>query len=74
LDALATLVLLGLGVLTRCAYLTYPREVVFDEYHFGKFINGYITGMRSPPIFSSRLAATAGAEHCELCISPLFCT
>eukprot|EP00962_Isochrysis_galbana_P043392 scaffold16504_cov105-Isochrysis_galbana.AAC.2 len=40
--------LFGLGVLTRFAYLTYPREVVFDEYHFGKFINGYITGARRP--------------------------
>jgi dolichyl-phosphate-mannose-protein mannosyltransferase len=43
------LLLFGLGVLTRFAYLTHPREVIFDEYHFGKFVNGYITGAPRPP-------------------------
>ena len=37
-------VLLVLGLVTRFVLLTYPRQVVWDEYHFGKFVNGYITG------------------------------
>lgn len=36
--------LLGLGLLTRFYSLNWPREVVFDEFHFGKFVSGYITG------------------------------
>ena len=46
-DQLALLLLSTLSVLTRFAYLAHPREVVFDEYHFGKFVNGYLTGMRA---------------------------
>ena len=33
-----------LGLFTRFALLGYPRQVVFDEYHFGKFVNGYLRG------------------------------
>ena len=24
--------------------LAYPRQVVWDEHHFGKFVNGYLSG------------------------------
>ena len=34
-------VLLALGVLTRVVGLGYPDQVVFDEVHFGKFVNSY---------------------------------
>ena len=30
-------VLMALALLTRFAMLTHPRQVVFDEYHFGSF-------------------------------------
>ena len=43
-DALLTSAILALSVLTRVAMIEYPREVVFDEYHFGKFVNGYLRG------------------------------
>jgi len=33
-----------IAILTRFVMLNYPRQVVFDEFHFGKFINGYLTG------------------------------
>jgi len=36
--------LITLGLLTRFAFIWHPSEVVFDEVHFGKFINGYLTG------------------------------
>ena len=36
------LLLLGLGVVTRFYGLGWPREVVFDEVHFGKFVSGYV--------------------------------
>ncbi len=35
--------LLVFGSLTRFLYFGYPKEVVFDEVHFGKFISGYLT-------------------------------
>ncbi len=38
------LVLLVLGLVSRFAFIWHPREVVFDETHFGKFINAYFTG------------------------------
>ena len=43
-DAWWLSVLTVLALLTRFAMLNHPRQVVFDEYHFGKFVNGYITG------------------------------
>ena len=43
-DAFLSSAFLALSVLTRVAMLEYPREVVFDEYHFGKFVNGYLRG------------------------------
>lgn len=36
--------LIGLGALTHFAYFGHPNKTVFDEVHFGKFINGYLTG------------------------------
>lgn len=38
------LVLLVLGLVSRFAFIWHPREVVFDEVHFGKFVSGYLTG------------------------------
>ena len=43
-DKALAAILASLSLLTRFAFLNYPREVVFDEYHFGKFVNGYIKG------------------------------
>lgn len=36
------LILLGLG--TRFLFIWHPAEVVFDEVHFGKFVDAYFTG------------------------------
>ena len=33
--------LLALGVLTRMVGLSHPGQVIFDEVHFGKFVNSY---------------------------------
>ena len=38
---IAILLLLGVSLLTRLVWLDYPRQVVFDEVHFGKFVNAY---------------------------------
>ena len=43
-DAVLAGTLFVLALVTRFAFLKYPREVVFDEYHFGKFVNGYVLG------------------------------
>ena len=43
-DAAIQYSLLALGLFTRYYSLLWPRQVVFDEVHFGKFVNGYITG------------------------------
>ena len=37
-------VLLALGLATRLFMLSHPNQVVFDEVHFGKFVNAYFTG------------------------------
>ncbi|HSE83009.1 MAG TPA: phospholipid carrier-dependent glycosyltransferase, partial [Thermodesulfobacteriota bacterium] len=37
-------VLLLFGLLRQFALIWHPREVVFDEVHFGKFVSGYLTG------------------------------
>lgn len=40
-------VIIVAGVATRFMWLSYPREVVFDEVHFGKFVTAYCcTGER----------------------------
>ena len=52
--------LLALGFLSRFCFLNWPREVVFDEVHFGKFIGGYISGhyfFDIPPPFGKLLIA-----------------
>jgi dolichyl-phosphate-mannose-protein mannosyltransferase len=33
--------LLGAGILSRFLFLSQPRQVIFDEVHWGKFITGY---------------------------------
>jgi dolichyl-phosphate-mannose--protein O-mannosyl transferase len=43
-DAVLAGTLFVLALVTRFAFLKDPREVVFDEYHFGKFVNGYVLG------------------------------
>lgn len=59
----APLCLITLGLLTRFAFIWHPSEVVFDEVHFGKFINGYLTGNYyfdiHPPL--GKLIVTFGA-------------
>ena len=37
-------ILIGLSLLTRFIFFSYPAETVFDEVHFGKFISAYFTG------------------------------
>eukprot|EP00966_Prymnesium_polylepis_P106511 2466331-Prymnesium_polylepis.1 len=55
--------LLALGLITRFGLLSYPRQVVWDEYHFGKFVNGYATGEYffdiHPPLGKQLLALSA---------------
>lgn len=43
-DAIVRYVLFGLGLFTRFYCLSWPRQVVFDEVHFGKFVSSYMTG------------------------------
>ena len=38
------LLILTLGLISRFAFIWHPKEVVFDEVHFGKFVNFYLTG------------------------------
>ena len=62
-DRAIALVLLTLALLTRFAMLNYPRHVVFDEFHFGKFVNGYLSGEYffdiHPPLGKLIIAASA---------------
>ena len=55
--------LFALGLVTRFVMLNYPRQVVFDEYHFGKFVSGYVTGQYffdiHPPLGKLLIAAAA---------------
>ena len=57
------LVLLVLGFVSRFCFLSWPREVVFDEVHFGKFIGAYISGHYffdiHPPFGKLLIAAVA---------------
>jgi dolichyl-phosphate-mannose-protein mannosyltransferase len=40
-------ILLAVGFVTQFMWLSYPREVIFDEVHFGKFVTAYCcTGER----------------------------
>jgi len=36
--------LLALSALVHFAFFGHPQEVVFDEVHYGKFVNGYLKG------------------------------
>ena len=38
------LIILTLSLVTHFSYFGQPNETVFDEVHFGKFVNGYLTG------------------------------
>jgi dolichyl-phosphate-mannose-protein mannosyltransferase len=38
------LLILILGLISRFAFIWHPKEVVFDEVHFGKFVNFYLSG------------------------------
>ena len=64
-DAAASGWLLALGLLTRFSGLNWPRQVVFDEVHFGKFVSGYITGRYffdiHPPLGKLLIALAAWA-------------
>ena len=57
----ATLFLLAL--LSRFALLNHPRQVVWDEFHFGKFVDGHINGEYffdiHPPLGKLLLALSA---------------
>lgn len=44
LDTITCCILLILGIYSRFCHLDHPNEVVFDEQHFGKFVNWYIRG------------------------------
>ena len=56
--------LLAGGLLSRFYALNWPRAVVFDEFHFGKFTNGYLTGRYffdiHPPLGKLLIATFAG--------------
>ncbi len=62
-DRTACWLLLAAGLVTRFYALNYPASVVFDEYHFGKFTNGYVTGRYffdiHPPLGKLIIAASA---------------
>ena len=62
-DAAIQYSLLALGLFTRYYSLLWPRQVVFDEVHFGKFVNGYITGRYffdiHPPLGKQLIALVA---------------
>src|SRR3989344_1859629 len=40
---LPIIIVLAVSIATHFAYFGYPRETVFDEVHFGKFVSGYYT-------------------------------
>ena len=43
-DAMLILVFCFVGILTRTFRIHFPKEVVFDETHFGNFTNDYLSG------------------------------
>lgn len=43
-EILLLAVLLILGLLVHFLFIWHPAEVVFDEVHYGKFVNGYLRG------------------------------
>ncbi|MBC7074236.1 phospholipid carrier-dependent glycosyltransferase, partial [Candidatus Parcubacteria bacterium] len=56
-------IILILSFLTRFIFIWYPAEVVFDEVHYGKTVNGYLRGeyfFTGHPPFGSQLI-TIGA-------------
>ncbi len=53
-------VVLFVSIAVRFAFWSYPSEVVFDEFYYGKFVNGYHSGEffynDHPPLASELLA------------------
>lgn len=61
LDGCLSIMLLLLGLFTRLFNVTHPRGVVFDEAHFTKFTNWYVSGKYyldiHPPLAKLAMAA-----------------
>src|SRR3989338_1244648 len=57
------LILLGISLLVHLISFNLPREVVFDEVHFGTFVRSYVTGENHfdihPPLGKLFIVATA---------------
>lgn len=70
-----------LALLTRFTALNFPREVVFDEVHFGTFTNAYLNGKYffdiHPPLGKQLLALSAmlggynGTQSFEVIATPI---
>lgn len=62
-DILLILLVAVISIILHFPRIEYPKEIVFDETHFGGFISGYITGVRffdiHPPLAKLMLAAWA---------------
>ena len=43
-DRSIAVAIFALGLVSRVVMMNFPRQCIFDEFHFGKFINGYLTG------------------------------
>ena len=61
LDICLTIIMLVLGIFTRLQWISHPRGIVFDEIHFTKFTNWYVSGKYfldiHPPLAKLAMAA-----------------
>ena len=61
LDIWLTIIMLVLGIFTRLQWISHPRGIVFDEIHFTKFTNWYVSGKYfldiHPPLAKLAMAA-----------------